>query len=144
LLFPKFSSPRNCKTLLGPPVLLLVYPAIKFNFENALIAFFFLLSCFFYTNVFIPSVSRFSLGFQCCERCIVPLWSKWKCYGGTSVVVDLIVNEDTSEVRRHYFFCLCNIRIKESVSYIKLTDWWIRKFYYKSYGLVNSYELYGF
>ena len=66
-------------------------------------------------------------------------------------VVGLIVNGDTSEVRRHSFFFFHKIWIKESISYIKLTSWLVRKFsitfelinLYELYGLVNPFELYG-
>ena len=47
-------------------------------------------------------------------------------------MVGLVVNRDMSEVCQHFF--LRKIRIKESISYIKLTDSLIHKFYI-TYGL---------
>ena len=56
-------------------------------------------------------------------------------------MVGLIVNRGTLEAHQHSLFFFPKIRIKESITYIKLTDWLIRKFYI-TYGLVNPYELY--
>ena len=70
------------------------------------------------------------------------------------VVVAVVVNGGTSHDL--FFYFLRKMRIKESISYIKLTDSLIHKFYityglvnpyenlYNSYRLVNPYDLYGF